>query len=172
MIQTAGKKDNKTIMDEIRLINADGQQLGVVSWLDAKKYAQEANLDLVEISSDAKPPVYKIMDSEKFRYEQSKRDREKKRKQRKNAIKVKEIKFSISIQEHDIKFKLLHVKEFLDKGNHVKIYIQLRGREMQYKDKAITTIKRLLEEIKLVKNIQQSTITSAGNTVACTIQAI
>jgi len=127
-------KKNRVIMnDDIRATelrcNVDGgESLGIISFDDAMEKANELDLDLVLIAPDAKPPVAKIMDYGKFRYQEEKKLKE----QRKNQVKivVKEIKLSVKIAENDMNFKVKHAREFLEKGFHVKFRVFLRGREM------------------------------------------
>ena len=127
-------KKNRVIMnDDIRATelrcNVDGgESLGIISFDDAMEKANELELDLVLIAPDAKPPVAKIMDYGKFRYQEEKKLKE----QRKNQVKivVKEIKLSVKIADNDINFKIKHAREFLEKGFHVKFRVFLRGREM------------------------------------------
>ena len=127
-------KKNRVIMnDDIRATelrcNVDGgESLGIISFDEAMEKANELGQDLVLIAPDAKPPVAKIMDYGKFRYQEEKKLKE----QRKNQVKivVKEIKLSVKIAENDINFKIKHAREFLEKGFHVKFRVFLRGREM------------------------------------------
>jgi translation initiation factor IF-3 len=120
---------NEQIRDrEVRLIDTDGTQLGVVPGRDAQKLADEKRLDLVKISPTAKPPVCKIMDYSKFRFEQSKKEKEARKKQR--TIDIKEIRLSPNIDTHDINVKVKKATEFLKSGDKVKISIRFRGREL------------------------------------------
>ncbi len=116
----------------VRVIAHDGEQLGVIPVKDALKLAQDAGLDLVEVVSTSSPPVCKIIDYGKFRYDQTKREKESKKSQ--HQVKVKEIKLSLNITEHDLDTKLRHAKEFLEKGNKVKISCMFRGREMVHQE--------------------------------------
>ena len=117
---------------EIRVIGADGSELGIMSSREANAKADEASLDLVEIASNAKPPVCRIMDYGKFKYEKAKKVKESK----KNQVKVqnKEIKIHLKTDVHDFDFKMKHALEFLIKGNRVKITLVFRGREIVYKE--------------------------------------
>ncbi|WP_294377028.1 translation initiation factor IF-3 [uncultured Clostridium sp.] len=114
---------------EVRLIGNDGEQLGVVSSNEARRLADERDLDLVMISPNAKPPVCKIMDYGKFVYEQSKKEKEAKKKQK--VISIKEIRVSLTIEEHDIDIKAKNARKFLLDGDKVKITVRFRGREME-----------------------------------------
>ncbi len=122
---------NEQIRDrEVRLIGEDGQQLGIMSARDAMKLAIEANLDLVKIAPQAKPPVCKIIDYGKFRYEQARKEKEARKKQK--TIEVKEIRFSPNIDTNDLNTKVTHAKKFLAAGNKVKVSVRFRGREMTH----------------------------------------
>lgn len=114
---------------EIRVIANDGSQLGVMATRDALIQAEEADLDLVMISPGAKPPVCKIMDLGKFIYEQSKKEKEAKKKQK--VVNVKEVRVSLTIEEHDIDIKAKNARKFLLDGDKVKITVRFRGREME-----------------------------------------
>ena len=120
---------NEEITDkEVRLISNDGEQLGIVSAAQAQKLAAEKNLDLVKIAPQAKPPVCKIMDYGKYRFEQSKREKEAKKNQR--VIEIKEIRLSPNIDVHDFDTKVGHARKFLSAGNKTKVSIRFRGREL------------------------------------------
>lgn len=145
-----GEKDmrtNKRIrVPEVRLIGEDGEQLGVFITREALRRAEEAGLDLVEISPMARPPVCKIMDYGKYKYDQSKKKQEQKKKQ--SVVLIKEIKMRPATDEHDFQTKLRHVKRFLEDGNKVKISIRFRGREMAHKDLGHERMKRVIEEVR------------------------
>lgn len=114
---------------EIRVIDNDGEALGILTSNEARRMAEEKDLDLVMISPNAKPPVCKIMDYGKFIYEQSKKDKEAKKKQK--VINIKEIRVSLTIEEHDIDIKARNARKFLLDGDKVKITVRFRGREME-----------------------------------------
>ena len=122
---------NEQIRDrEVRLIGADGEQIGVVSSRAAQKIADEAGLDLVKIAPNAKPPVCKVIDSGKYRYEMARKDKEAKKKQK--TVELKEIRLSPNIDTNDLNTKMNAAKKFLAKGNKVKITLRFRGREMAH----------------------------------------
>ena len=122
---------NEQIRDkEIRLIGADGEQLGIVSAKEAQKLAEEAGLDLVKIAPTAKPPVCKIIDYGKYRYEQARKEKEAKKKQK--TIELKEIRLSPNIDTNDLNTKINSAKKFIEKGNKVKVTLRFRGREMAH----------------------------------------
>ena len=129
---------NEQIRDkEIRLIGANGEQLGIMSARDAQKQAMEAWLYLVKIAPTAKPPVCKIIDYGKYRYELAQKEKEAKRKQK--TIEIKEVRLSPNIEENDLNTKVNNARKFLSKGNKVKVTLRFRGREMahMYKSKHI-----------------------------------
>ena len=122
---------NEQIRDrEVRLIGADGEQIGVVSSREAQKSADEAGLDLVKIAPNAKPPVCKVIDYGKYRYEMARKDKEAKKKQK--TVELKEIRLSPNIDTNDLNTKMNAAKKFLAKGNKVKITLRFRGREMAH----------------------------------------
>lgn len=122
---------NEQIRDrEVRLIGEDGEQLGVMSSKDAMKLAREADLDLVKIAANAKPPVCKIVDYGKYRYEQARKEKEAKKKQK--VTEVKEIRLSPNIDVNDLNTKANQAKKFLSKGDKVKVALRFRGREMAH----------------------------------------
>ena len=127
--------------NEIRLIGAEGENLGVVSPAEGLGLAEEAGLDLVEISPNAKPPVCKIMDFGKFKYEQQKKESEARKKQK--IIEVKEVKFRPNTDTHDYDVKMRNVVKFLTNGDKVKVTLRFRGREMAHQDLG----RRLLERV-------------------------
>ena len=125
---------NEQIRDrEIRLIGEDGQQLGIMSSREAMKIAREAELDLVKIAPQAKPPVCKIIDYGKYRYELARKEKEAKKKQK--TIEVKEVRLSPNIDENDLNTKMNNARKFLEKGNKVKVTLRFRGREMAHMSK-------------------------------------
>ena len=122
---------NEQIRDrEIRLIGEDGEQLGIMSAREAMKIAQEAELDLVKIAPAAKPPVCKIIDYGKYKYEQSRKEKEAKKKQK--TVEVKEVRLSPNIDTNDLNTKINNAKKFISKGNKVKVTLRFRGREMAH----------------------------------------
>ena len=122
---------NEQIRDkEVRLIGAEGEQLGIMSSRDAQKLADEAGLDLVKIAPTAKPPVCKIIDYGKYRYEQARKEKEAKKKQK--TVELKEIRLSPNIDTNDLNTKINSAKKFIEKGNKVKVTLRFRGREMAH----------------------------------------
>lgn len=137
---------NEQIRDkEVRLIGDDGSQLGIVSSRDAQKIADEKHLDLVKISPTAKPPVCKIMDYSKYKFDQTKREKEARKKQR--TVAVKELRLSPNIDTHDVEVKVKKAIEFLKSGDKVKISIRFRGRELGRTDMAVDILKDFAEKV-------------------------
>ena len=133
---------NEQIRDkEVRLIGENGEQLGVMSAREAQKLAEEAGLDLVKIAPTAKPPVCKIVDYGKFRYEQARKEKEAKKKQK--VIDVKEIRLSPNIDTNDLNTKVNAAKKFLTKGDKVKVTLRFRGREMAH----MNSSKHILDDV-------------------------
>ena len=133
---------NEQIRDrEVRLVGADGEQLGIMSSRDAQKIADEAGLDLVKIAPNAKPPVCKVIDYGKYRYEQARREKDAKMKQK--TVELKEIRLSPNIDTNDLNTKMNAAKKFLAKGNKVKITLRFRGREMAH----MNSSKHILDDI-------------------------
>ena len=130
---------------EIRVIDADGNQLGVITPQEALRKARESNLDLVEISPNAVPPVCRIMDYGKFLYEQEKKERAAKKNQK--QIVLKEVKFSVNVDEHDYVTKRNHVVRFLADGDKVKASLRFRGREMAHQNLGRNVLERLISEV-------------------------
>lgn len=138
---------NERIKDkEIRLIGADGEQLGIVSSSHALKVASEQNLDLVKIAPKANPPVCKIMDYGKYRFELAKREKEQRKNQK--VITVKEVRITPNIDDHDFYTKLGSAKKFLKSGDKVKVTVRFRGREVTHSSLGVALLTRFGEEIK------------------------
>lgn len=131
---------------EVRVVSDKGEQLGIMHRLDAQRLAEEQDLDLVMIAPKALPPVCKIMDYGKFRFEQAKKEKEAKKKQ--NIIVVKEVKLSPVIEEHDILVRVKNATKFLDAGNKVKVSIQFKGRQMAHTDIGYKVMKNFAERLK------------------------
>ena len=128
---------------EVRVIGSDGEQIGVMPTEEALKIAGEDNLDLVEVSPDASPPVCKIMDHGKFKYELTKKKQEAKRKQKTSQI--KEIKVRPKTDDHDLETKVRHIEKFLSKNDKVKITLVFRGREFMLKDRANAVLEKIVD---------------------------
>lgn len=137
---------------ELRLISQDGEQLGVKSKAEALRIAEAANLDVVLVSPNAKPPVARIMDYGKYRYEQQKKAREARKKQK--VINVKEVRLSPTIEENDFNTKLRHARNFLESGDKVKASIRFRGRAITHKQIGHDVLTRFAEEIKDIADVE------------------
>jgi translation initiation factor IF-3 len=131
---------------EVRLIRDDGGQQGIIATLEALAIAKEQSLDLVEVAPQASPPVVKIMDYGKFKFENEKKVRDSKKKQK--LLKLKEIRMQPKIDEHDMDFKSKHVQEFLAEGNKVKVTIRFRGRELAHTELGLDVLKDVLKRIE------------------------
>ncbi len=144
---------NKEIrVPRVRLINQTGEQVGIVSMHEALAMAEEQGLDLVEIVPGANPPVCKIVNYGKFRYDQTKREKENKKAQ--HQVKVKEVKLKPNIDEHDFEIKLRHAREFLAKGNKVKVSCMFRGREMVHPEFGEKLVKRMCDALEDVASAE------------------
>jgi len=133
-------------MPEVRCIGDDGTQYGIISSSEALKIAREHGLDLVLIAPNAKPPVCKVMDYGKFKYQQEKKKKEARKNQK--VIEVKEIKLSVKIAQNDINYKIKHAREFIESGKHVKFRVFLRGREMQNPEGGVDVLLRVWDMMK------------------------
>jgi len=152
------KKDDVIMNDhiratELRVLGDDGEQFGIISRADALRIAEDKGLDLVLVSPDAKPPVAKVMDYGKHKYEIEKKKKEAKKNQKK--IEVKEVKFSCKIADNDIAYKVKHAREFLEKGKHVKLRVFLRGREMANPELGVEVLKRVWPMLEDVGNLEK-----------------
>lgn len=137
---------------EVRLVGANGDQIGVKSRQEALEMAQNANLDLVLVAPNAKPPVCRIMDYGKFRYEQQKKEKEARKNQK--VITLKEVRLSPTIDEHDFNTKLRNARKFLEKGDKVKAAIRFRGRAITHSDIGRTVLERLAKELEDIATVE------------------
>lgn len=146
---TIGKKDNNIQINEeirdaeLRVISSDGQQLGIMSAKQALEIAEQKNLDLVKIAPQSKPPVCKIMDYGKYRFEQAKREKEARKNQK--IVDIKEVRLSLNIDTHDFNTKLNNALKFIKHGDKVKVSIRFRGREMGHPEIGLDTMKRFAD---------------------------
>ncbi|WP_084058899.1 translation initiation factor IF-3 [Desulfacinum hydrothermale] len=131
---------------EVRVVGSDGTQLGIMPLQQALEAAREEGLDLVEVAPNADPPVCKIMDYGKFKYLQSKRSQEAKKKQ--TVIQVKEVKVRPKTDEHDIQTKLRHIRRFLAQKDKAKVTVIFRGREIAFKERGAMVLQRILDELQ------------------------
>lgn len=151
MRETGPRINGRIRAPEIRLIGADGENVGVVTPARAMDLAAEAELDLVEISPNATPPVCKIMDFGKYKYETQKKEAEARKKQK--VIEVKEVKFRPGTDTHDYDVKMRNVVKFLEKGDKVKVTLRFRGREMAHQDLGRQLLERIAEDVTPVGKI-------------------
>ena len=149
---TGPRVNDKIRAPEIRLIGAEGENVGVVHPAKAMQMAADAGLDLVEISPNANPPVCKIMDFGKFKYETQKREAEARKKQK--IIEVKEVKFRPNTDTHDYDVKMRNVFKFLENGDKVKVTLRFRGREMAHQNLGRELLERVAEDVKELGKIE------------------
>ena len=146
---------NEQIRDkEVRVIGEDGAQLGIMSSREATKLAQEAELDLVKIAPTAKPPVCKIIDYGKYRYELARKEKEAKKKQK--TVEVKEVRLSPNIDVNDLNTKVNNAKKFIAKGNKVKVTLRFRGREMAHMQSSKHILDDFADMLKEVASIEKA----------------
>ncbi len=155
--------NEKIRVREVRLIDENGEQLGIVPTMDALRLARERELDLVEISGKTSPPVCKIMDYGKYKYQLAKKAQEAKKKQ--TVIQIKEMKLGLKIEEHDLQFKMKHLREFLEEGHKLKIIIMFRGREILHIDMGEKLAQRVIESLKDVGELEQKSRFDGRNIV-------
>ena len=138
---------------EVRVIGAEGEQLGILQRNEAIAMAREIGCDLVEVSSNATPPVCRIMDYGKFKYEQQKKKQDAKKRQ--TVVQVKEIKVRPKTDEHDDETKLKHIRSFLEDGDRCKVTVFFRGREIVHKDRGIEILERIVKDLEDVGKVEQ-----------------
>ena len=145
---------NEEIRDrEVRVIGSDGNQLGIMPTAKALEMAFGQNLDLVKIAPQATPPVCKIIDYGKYRFEQTKREKEARKNQR--VVEIKEIRLSLNIDTHDFETKVGHATRFLKEGNKVKVSIRFRGREMGHPEQGHEIMRRFAEALSELANVEK-----------------
>ena len=164
-----GQRINDMIrVREVRLIDDEGNQKGIVPTLDALKMAKEKDLDLVEVSPNANPPVCKILDFGKYRFEQEKKLRESKKNQK--VLKLKEIRMQPKIGSGDLDTKAKHVQEFLDEGSKVKVTIRFRGRELAHTELGYDVLQEVLKRLTSAYVVEKAPAMD-GKTMSMTISA-
>lgn len=151
--QDSVRRNEQIRAREVRLIGAEGEQLGIISRNDAIALAKEKGLDLVEVAATADPPVCRVMDYGKYKYEQQKKKQEAKKRQ--TVVQIKEIKVRPKTDEHDYQTKLKHVRRFLEEGDRCKVTVFFRGREIVHKDRGLTILDRFVEETKDIARLDQ-----------------
>ena len=157
-MQSAPSRDGPRVNEEIRvpqvrLIDQDGEMLGVMSAREALHRAYAVGLDLLEISPNAEPPVCKILDFGKFKYEQQKKKNEAKKKQK--VVEIKEVKVRPNIDENDYQVKMRAMKSFIDEGDKVKVTLRFRGREMAHQDIGVRVLERIRNELETETKVEQ-----------------
>jgi translation initiation factor IF-3 len=151
--EPTGPRVNEAIRArEVRLIDATGKNLGIVSRLDALARASEAGLDLVEVAPDADPPVCKILDYGKFKYQEQKKAAEARKRQK--VVEVKEIKMRPNIDDHDYDVKMRAIRRFFDAGDKVKVTLRFRGREMAHQELGMELLKRVRAETEAIAKVE------------------
>lgn len=151
---------------EVRLISPEGTQIGIVPLKKALQMAEEAGLDLVEVGPNANPPVCKIMDYGKFRYEKEKKAKLSRKKQKTSEL--KELNMRPKIDEHDYQVKLRSALRFLQEGDRVKIIVRFRGREIAFQERGQELLRRMIEDLKEVGRVEQD-IKSEGSSLTVTL---
>ncbi len=136
----------------VRLIDNEGEQVGIVQLEEAREKADQVGLDLVEVAPDAKPPVVRLMDFGQWKYEQAKKRKEAKKKQ--HTVEVKQVKFRPKIEEHDFNFKTRHARDFIEDGNKVKVVVMFRYRELRRPELGEDLLDRIAEELDDVAQVQ------------------
>ena len=162
------RKNERIRVPQVRLIASNGHQVGIVSTKEALEMAKKSGLDLVEVSSNARPPVCRILDFGKFMYEESKKG---KKNIKSGTAKLKEIKFRINIDRHDYETKLKRAEQFLEKGNQVKLTLMFRGRELQHRDRGLEIIKRATLDLKNM-GTADSNPKNVGRSITLTISPL
>ena len=139
---------------EVRVTDENGEQLGIMQTRDALKLAEDRHLDLVEVAPKARPPVCKIMDFGKYRYEQQKRDKEARKKQK--VVTIKEVKLRPNIEQHDFEVKLKNAQRFIEEGNKVKVTIMFRGRELSHPEIGSTVLDNIAKALGDTVSVERS----------------
>jgi len=153
-VQTGPRTNERIRIPEVRVIGPEGEMLGVMDTRDALRFARERELDLVEVNPKAFPPVCKVMDFGKFKYEEARKTREAKKKQ--TVVKLKEIKLRPKTDDHDLNFKIKHIRDFIAEGDKVKITVRFRGREITHPETAQRQLDGIVEAVKDVALIENS----------------
>lgn len=165
--------DNPRVNEDIRispvrLVGEDGEQIGVVSLQTAKEKAAEAELDLVEVAAKARPPVVRLMDWGKARYERQKAAREAKKKQ--HTVELKEVQLRPRTDDHDFEVKLKRARRFLNEGNVVRVVLRFRGRELRQADVGVKTLDRMLDELSDIGRVEQRSDTIQGRRLVALVE--
>ena len=152
--QTFTRINDAIRVPQVRLIDADGTQLGVIETVSAMERAEQTDLDLVEVAPEARPPVCRIMDFGKYRYDKEKKEKEARKKQHNVQMKTVRIK-TANISQHDMEYRLGHIREFIGKGNRVKVSMRFFGRQMAFKDRGRLVMQDVAEKLEDVAKVDQ-----------------
>lgn len=154
IVREAQVRINRAIrVKEVRVIDPEGKQLGILPIFEALRVAANYELDLVEVSPKSEPPVCRIMDYGKFKYQQQKKAHDAKKKQA--VVHIKEVKMRPKTEEHDFQFKLRHIERFLKEGNKIKVTVVFRGRELAHPDLGRNVVNRIIEGTKEIGKVEQ-----------------
>ena len=153
MPQDGVRRNEQIRARELRVIGPEGEQLGILARNDALAQAKELGLDLVEVAATADPPVCRIMDYGKFKYEQQQKKKEAKKRQ--TVVQIKEIKVRPKTDDHDYETKVRHIRRFLEEGDRCKVTVFFRGREIVHKDRGQTILDRIVEDTRDVAKVEQ-----------------
>ena len=153
MPQDLVRRNEQIRAREVRVIGPEGEQLGILSRMDALSQARELGLDLVEVAAAAEPPVCRIMDYGKFKYEIQKKKQEAKKRQ--TVVQVKEIKVRPKTDDHDYETKVRHIRRFIEAGDRCKVTVFFRGREIIHKDRGIIILDRVVEDTRDIAKVEQ-----------------
>ena len=148
------RSNEQILVPEIRLIGASGEQVGVVPTKEGLRLAEEAGLDLVEVAANVRPPVCKILDLGKYLYSLDKKEKESRKKQK--VIDIKEIKMTSKIEEHDYQTKLRHAREFIERGDKVKLTLIFRGREITHANIGLKIVARVIEDLSDIGEVERN----------------
>ncbi len=162
MPQDSVRRNEMIRAREVRVIAADGEQLGILQRNEAIALAKEAGMDLVEVSSNSEPPVCRVMDYGKFKYEQQKKKQEAKKNQ--TVVQIKEIKVRPKTDDHDYETKVRHIRRFLEDGDRCKITVFFRGREIVHKDRGMSILERVVLDLADIAKVDQEPC-SVGRTL-------
>lgn len=165
-VSTISKKtliNDEIKSEEVRVIDEEGKQLGILKLAEALRAAHEADLDLVEIAPDAKPPVCKIMNFGKYRFEKEKKEKENRKKQQ--IVELKELQLTCSIGDHDFETKINHAVRFLTQGNKVKVLVKFKGREMAHTERGVALLNRFLENCTEVGQADKAPVLEGRNMI-------
>ncbi|MEW6014412.1 MAG: translation initiation factor IF-3 [Candidatus Zixiibacteriota bacterium] len=154
IVQKGIRVNEQISISPVRLIGASGEQIGIIPIREALERAREANLDLVEVSPTSRPPVCRIMDFGKYKYELAKKAKLARKKQ--HVVQMKEMRYRPKIDEHDFQFKTKHVREFLMQGSKVKAFVMFSGREMAHTEYGYKLLERVVQELSDISTIEQT----------------